>query len=106
MGGDRMTPRGWRLDRRGASRRRSALASALLLKRMGRLQVTVVLALALGCAGYSQVVRASCGDGLLEPDTELCDDGAENGTDACCTTQCDFVDGDRDGICDAYDPCV
>jgi hypothetical protein len=66
----------------------------------------ITLALMLGCAGYPQVVRASCGDGVLEPESELCDDGAANGTDACCTTECDFVDGDRDGVCDAYDPCA
>lgn len=73
---------------------------------MRRLPAIVLLALTLGRTGYPQVVRALCGDGMLEPELELCDDGSANGTNACCTTECDFVDGDHDGICDAQDPCV
>jgi hypothetical protein len=47
---------------------------------------------------------AVCGDGVIDAN-ELCDDGAANGTDACCTAVCTRVDSDHDGICDADEPC-
>jgi hypothetical protein len=46
----------------------------------------------------------SRGDGIVDAG-ELCDDGAGNGTDACCTAICTRVDSDHDGICDADEPC-
>lgn len=48
---------------------------------------------------------AVCGDGVFEPDSEYCDDGAANGTNGCCTIECQFVDSDVDSVCDALDPC-
>lgn len=59
-----------------------------------------------GCVVLPALACAACGDGVLEREYELCDDGAANGTNGCCTNACDFVDLDEDGICDAVDPCV
>jgi len=44
------------------------------------------------------------GDGILDAD-EQCDHGAANGQDACCSTTCQSVDADYDGLCDASDAC-
>jgi hypothetical protein len=72
---------------------------------MRRLHGLVGCLLVLGCSALPDVARAVCGDGILEREYELCDDGAANGSNGCCTTSCDFVDQDGDGICDAQDPC-
>lgn len=73
---------------------------------MRRLHAVLVLLLAVGWVARQDVAGAFCGDGVLEAEYELCDDGVANGTNACCTTNCDFIDSDSDGICDAEDPCV
>jgi hypothetical protein len=49
-------------------------------------------------------IAAVCGDGVIDP-VELCDDGAGNGVDGCCSTSCSFIDADADSLCDALDPC-
>ncbi len=50
---------------------------------------------------------AACGDGVVQASCgESCDAGAANGTDACCSTSCQPIDGDLDGLCDALDPCT
>ncbi len=71
---------------------------------MRRLHLFTVIALAFGCV-HPPLVGAVCGDGLLEPDYELCDDGVANGSNACCSTSCLLVDTDHDGVCDPQDPC-
>jgi hypothetical protein len=52
------------------------------------------------------VASATCGDGILDAHFELCDHGAANGVDGCCTSDCGFVDADADGLCDAAEPCA
>ena len=62
----------------------------------------------LGAALMTALPTASfavCGDGIFEPIFEYCDDGAANGANGCCTTECQFVDSDVDSVCDALDPC-
>ena len=54
--------------------------------------------------GLTPIARAVCGDGILDAD-EQCDHGAANGQDACCSTTCQSVDADYDGLCDASDAC-
>lgn len=68
--------------------------------------VSFALLLVCGCTVLPGLAGAVCGDGVLEREYELCDDGAANGTNACCATDCNFVDQDGDGVCDAVDPCV
>ena len=64
--------------------------------------VAVVLCLA---SLTSAVVHAAvCGNGIRE-DGEACDEGSANGVDNCCTTDCQLIDRDADGLCDAYDRC-
>ncbi len=46
----------------------------------------------------------ACGNGIPN-NGEECDDGAANGTDQCCTTLCQLVDPDGDGICTRDDRC-
>ncbi len=46
----------------------------------------------------------SCGNGNLDAGEE-CDDGAANGTDDCCSSTCERVDPDGDGICSRDDRC-
>jgi hypothetical protein len=48
---------------------------------------------------------AVCGDGTLDG-FELCDDGPANGIDGCCSADCQRLDADQDGLCDAADPCT
>jgi hypothetical protein len=45
-----------------------------------------------------------CGNGALDPG-EVCDAGAGNGTDGCCSAVCTLLDADGDGTCDAADVC-
>jgi hypothetical protein len=51
-----------------------------------------------------QVPLPVCGDGNVDPG-EVCDEGAGNGSDACCTPACEPADQDGDGTCDREDPC-
>ncbi len=46
----------------------------------------------------------SCGNAILNSGEE-CDDGVANGTNACCTTLCQRVDPDGDGVCTRDDVC-
>ncbi len=46
----------------------------------------------------------SCGNGILDG-SEQCDHGAANGTDDCCSSTCQLVDPDGDGICNRDDAC-
>ena len=46
----------------------------------------------------------SCGNGTINPG-EQCDDGAANGTNNCCSANCQLVDPDGDGICSRDDRC-
>ena len=41
---------------------------------------------------------------MVEPG-EQCDDGSANGSNYCCSTTCELVDADDDGICDGRDNC-
>ncbi len=45
-----------------------------------------------------------CGNGSVTAG-EQCDHGAANGTDLCCSTACQLIDADGDGVCDAADNC-
>jgi hypothetical protein len=47
--------------------------------------------------------ETGCGNGFGDP-SEQCDDGAGNGTDACCSSTCGLVDVDGDGVCNRDDP--
>lgn len=47
---------------------------------------------------------ATCGDTFVDPG-EQCDDGADNGTDLCCSVTCQRIDADSDGVCDRDDNC-
>jgi hypothetical protein len=55
------------------------------------------------CSGNAQ----TCGDGIVQGECgEACDDGGANGSDLCCSTSCQLVDSDGDGVCDRDDPCT
>jgi hypothetical protein len=55
------------------------------------------------CAGPG----TTCGDGVVDAACgEVCDDGAGNGTNQCCSATCTVVDGDGDTLCDRDDPCT
>lgn len=55
------------------------------------------------CAGPG----TTCGDGVVDGACgEVCDDGAGNGTNQCCSSSCTVVDGDADTLCDRDDPCT
>jgi hypothetical protein len=59
------------------------------------------------CTGGSCGGGPACGDGVVQGGCgEVCDDGAANGTNQCCSASCALVDGDDDGLCDAIDPCT
>ena len=46
----------------------------------------------------------SCGNGILNSG-EQCDDGVNNGTNECCSTLCQRIDPDADGLCTRDDLC-
>jgi cysteine-rich repeat protein len=46
----------------------------------------------------------SCGNGITNSG-EQCDDGAANGTNECCSSLCQRVDPDADGVCTRDDRC-
>lgn len=55
------------------------------------------------CAGPG----TTCGDGVVDGACgEVCDDGAGNGTNQCCSASCTVVDNDADTLCDRDDPCT
>ncbi|MCW5890315.1 MAG: hypothetical protein KIT14_07155 [bacterium] len=55
------------------------------------------------CAGPG----TTCGDGVVDAACgEVCDDGAGNGTNLCCSATCTVVDTDGDTLCDRDDPCT
>ncbi|TME74564.1 MAG: hypothetical protein E6I48_09045 [Chloroflexi bacterium] len=71
-------------------------------------------AIVLGCSALlscpisgarTAAVASLCGNGIVEPG-EQCDDGGANGSTPCCSASCELIDGDRDGVCDALDPCT
>ncbi|MCC6766611.1 MAG: DUF4215 domain-containing protein [Deltaproteobacteria bacterium] len=45
-----------------------------------------------------------CGNGIVTVG-EQCDEGAANGTNLCCSSACQAVDADLDGVCDLDDNC-
>ena len=55
-----------------------------------------------GCDAHCRL--ESCGNGVLNSGEE-CDDGAANGTDDCCSSLCQLVDPDGDGVCTRDDVC-
>ncbi len=55
-----------------------------------------------GCS--AACVLESCGNGRIDSG-EACDAGPMNGLDQCCSTTCQLVDADDDGICDRDDLC-
>src|SRR6266404_5783716 len=55
-----------------------------------------------GCS--ANCTLESCGNGIVDSG-EQCDHGAANGTDDCCSSGCQLVDSDHDGICDRDDVC-
>ncbi len=58
-------------------------------------------------AGACTNIGTPCGDGTLQVACgEVCDDGAANGSNACCSSTCTMVDGDDDGLCDRDDACT
>lgn len=55
------------------------------------------------CAGPG----TTCGNGVVDGACgEVCDDGAGNGTNQCCSATCTVVDNDADTLCDRDDPCT
>jgi len=46
----------------------------------------------------------TCGNGLVDAG-ESCDHGPANSDTGCCSTACQIVDWDFDGLCDGLDPC-
>lgn len=71
---------------------------------------TALLALLWACtltpaASALAAASATCGDGVVDAG-EACDAGAANSDTGCCSTTCDVVDADFDGLCDGLDPCV
>jgi hypothetical protein len=58
-------------------------------------------------AGACSGVSDSCGDGEVQGEcNEVCDHGATNGADACCSEACQPIDTDEDGTCDGLDACT
>jgi cysteine-rich repeat protein len=52
----------------------------------------------------SNCTPTGCGNGIVTAG-EQCDDGAANGSDLCCSSSCQLVDADADGVCDRDDNC-
>jgi len=52
----------------------------------------------------SNCTLESCGNGVVDGG-EQCDHGAANGTDDCCSSTCQLVDPDGDGVCNRDDVC-
>lgn len=58
-------------------------------------------------SGICLAIDTPCGDGTVDGACgEACDDGGDNGANACCSDDCRLVDGDADSICDRDDPCT
>ena len=55
-----------------------------------------------GCS--ATCVLEACGNNVIDSG-EQCDDGVGNGTDNCCSSLCQLVDPDGDGVCSRDDRC-
>jgi len=82
--------------------RRSTPSAAFAL--VGTLVCTLVWALLLAAPGFAGDL-GTCGDGVVDAG-EDCDQGPDNSDSGCCSSACQLVDWDFDGLCDGLDPCV